>query len=409
MEEDASASDADAGHVDASVGTDGGATTGACGDAGLTCAEGADCVQGAAGWRCECGPDDVELDGACQSKCDRAGCDEHATCSIVDGQARCYCQSPYIGDGTACTFDATCSALDCDSNADCVVDDEQRVCVCRTGFADVDGVCSNVDECTQGSGTPCGPNEICDDTDGSFQCTCRTNALCPLGVSTYCSGTSEYACTLDADGCLVAGPSDPCPVADECEEATCASASGCGSRNRAARTPCSEGVCDGSGSCVACVLDGDCSAGLICNQERQCVVPRCGDGIVTLPSEQCDPMASGTSNDAWHCNPDCRSRTIYIPCSSSGTQCDSRASCQTGAHGTSACLPFSGNDLSQGGAVPSTGCPSLTGYTQKFLSNAFCVIECASVSDCPSQLQRCDENPFAAAGPYEADRYCVPP
>ena len=339
-----------------------------------------------------------------EAKCDLAGCDPHAACSVSEGEALCACQSPYIGAGTQCTFDSACSALDCDADADCIVDGTSRSCVCREGFTGSGESCTNIDECLR---APCGPNQRCTDSVGSYQCTCRTTSQCPTGAGSYCDGTAEYSCSVDSDGCLVAGPNTSCNASDECQEPLCTPGTGCGERPRNGRTPCSGGVCDGAGHCVECVVDGDCGNGLVCDTSARCVVPRCGDGLVTKPMEQCDPAAPGTASDTWHCSPDCKERTAYTACSASA--CDASSSCQTGAMGRAQCLPLSGLGL-DGVGLPSARCPTLAGsYTQKFWSNAYCVIECSTPADCPAHLSLCIDSPFAGAGTYEAARYCVAP
>lgn len=84
---------------------------------------------------------------------------------------------------------------------------------------------------------------------------------CPSGVGKYCGSEGEYTCALDADGCLVAGPSSSCTANNECMEAICTNEVGCGSQNRTGGARCATGVCDGAGSCVACLLDSDCREG----------------------------------------------------------------------------------------------------------------------------------------------------
>jgi hypothetical protein len=256
-----------------------------------------------------------------------------------------------------------------------------------------------------GSKPQCGANQMCVNN----QCQCRTNAACPSGAANYCSGTNQYSCVADADGCLAPGPTTTCTVANECKEPTCATGTGCGSRNRSGGTRCSTGVCDGAGKCVQCMLDSDCRSGLVCDtRNKTCVVPECGDGLVTMPEEQCDPAASGTANDTWHCSPTCKRRTAYILCTSGGAECAAGYSCQSTSQGKSFCMPESGLGFS-GVGVPSVACPPLTGYTQLFWSNAYCVISCSSAQNCPSQLSRCEDSPFAGAGQFEATKYCVPP
>lgn len=123
-------------------------------------------------------------------------------------------------------------------------------------------------------------------------------------------------------GCAQAGNSDKgdsceakseCPATSQCEESTC-SAGRCVTSPKAQGVMCTDGICSGTGQCVAasCIngtLDGDesdvdcggtcmpCAPGLSCAGDSDCVSglcqnnscssPGCGDGIVQ-PPETCD-------------------------------------------------------------------------------------------------------------------------
>ncbi|MFM2415459.1 MAG: hypothetical protein RL385_182 [Pseudomonadota bacterium] len=209
-------------------------------------------------------------------------------------------------------------------------------------------------------------------------------------------------------GCLVPGPSSTCAATSECKQAACVSGSGCEERDRVSGTRCSAGVCDGAGHCVACQLNSDCSDGTICDlRDNTCRVPVCGDGAATKPDEPCDPSASGTGNDTWHCSPACKARTAYILCSSGGAECSAGYSCQATSQGRWMCMPESGLGLS-GAGNPNAVCPMLPGYVQKLWSNAYCVVSCSTAKDCPAHLARCESSPFAGAGPNEAVSFCTP-
>ena len=72
---------------------------------------------------------------------------------------------------------------------------------------------------------------------------------------------------------------DDCPGSDgQCGQRSCTNST-CAIAAEPAGTACSEGggaVCDGQGSCVECVVDGDCGAG-IC-QQNACVSQTCTNG-----------------------------------------------------------------------------------------------------------------------------------
>ena len=67
-------------------------------------------------------------------------CDANATCTNTSTGFTCECNSNYFGDGTACTLcDAACDECTGATAADCVA--------CATGYGDVAGTCTDIDEC----------------------------------------------------------------------------------------------------------------------------------------------------------------------------------------------------------------------------------------------------------------------
>lgn len=139
------------------------------------CSPAASCRNIAGGRICTCeiGFEDTTGDGtACVHACELAGCDEHANCSLVAGEARCECPAPYIGDGQSCVFDEACALLACDEHAECVMSGaDARACRCSSGYTGSGETCTNVDECQE---TPaiCGPNTQCSDNQGAYDCSC---------------------------------------------------------------------------------------------------------------------------------------------------------------------------------------------------------------------------------------------
>jgi hypothetical protein len=162
-----------------------------------------------------------------------------------------------------------------------------------------------------------------------------------------------------------------------------------------------------------CTGTGKCATGLECTGGTcQSTAPKCGDRVVAPPQEQCEIGVGGSTQ--WTCGPargpvekQCKNRTVYTICSSSGSECDSNSSCQTLDGALFQCMPNSGLGLDGVGSAAQV-CPALDGYTQGLFSNAFCVIECTQNSDCPTQLPSCRENPLASAGPEEAGSFCTP-
>jgi cysteine-rich repeat protein len=115
-----------------------------------------------------------------------------------------------------------------------------------------------------------------------------------------------------------------CPGSGECREGVCRGGS-CGFNNLPAHTPCTAGVCDGSGSCIKCVDNSDCTApGLRACHDHQCVAcndashcdaskrevcnahlcevgPYCGDRSINQPTEQCDDGNTSSGDACINC------------------------------------------------------------------------------------------------------------
>ena len=131
-------------------------------------------------------------------------CHHFANCINNDGSYKCDCKSGYKGDGDKeCKIIDACAEMDrCGPNGKCFnVVETGYQCICDKGYynnkgADIqsaDGVearsgtglgpCLNIDECLEkavytvdGSTIQsyCGQNTVCTDTDGSYNCACKT-------------------------------------------------------------------------------------------------------------------------------------------------------------------------------------------------------------------------------------------
>ena len=95
------------------------------------------------------------------------------------------------------------------------------------------------------------------------------------GSSGPISGSSSEGSSSTGDGGCKA-PAD-CPQPGECLVATCEQGV-CGQAPEPMGVMCSDGQCDGSGSCVECLADADC-ASLVC-EAGACAAPACDDGVL---------------------------------------------------------------------------------------------------------------------------------
>ena len=90
-------------------------------------------------------------------------CSENADCSNTPGSFQCTCMTGYSGDGTMCNGKLQSIAT----------------LLHRLVFP------TDIDECTEGTAN-CGENADCNNTPGSFQCTCREGYT---GDGSMCNGT----------------------------------------------------------------------------------------------------------------------------------------------------------------------------------------------------------------------------
>ena len=90
-----------------------------------------------------------------------------------------------------------------------------------------------------------------------------------------------------------AGGCDPalCPGIDTACRSRACTDDVCGFVDAAEGTACSGGVCDGQGSCVACLTEDDCDAADLC-VEGTCVPPHCSDG--ELSGDESDVDCGGS-------------------------------------------------------------------------------------------------------------------
>ncbi len=209
------------------------------------------------------------------SVCGRAGdllCDGAGTC------AGCVIAED-------CGEPTVCNSYSCSEDGECVL---QAVAAGRLDDASSPDDC-RVRQCDGEGNALLAPDDArCD--DGLFcngQELCQSDGTCAPAGAVPCTDDSAESC---ADGCDE--EANACTAPDE------------------RGTTCTGGWCDGSGSCVACLSDDDCSAGApFCSSAGTCV--EC------LSANQCS-AADGECTLAQTCGEDGRCRDRFEP---SGTPC----------------------------------------------------------------------------------------
>lgn len=202
--------------------------------------------------------------------CDGAGCDEHATCSVVDGEAECECVAPYVGSGTSCMLVEGCERTSCAAHETCVTG---PTCV---------PTCSLDDSCA--AGEACLEAADC----GGAACTggvCRPSCSGSCSLASACVANGDCAsanCSRDVAG----SATGVCRPA--CAAAGCATAEAC---TRGA--DCADGVCSGGLCQPAC--GSSCQPGAACASSTNCV----GSDICHATEHVCLTSCADPVNDTY--------------------------------------------------------------------------------------------------------------
>ncbi|KAI4583949.1 hypothetical protein MJG53_007228 [Ovis ammon polii x Ovis aries] len=160
-------------------------------------------------------------------------CPEHSTCHNSLGNYSCVCNPGYIsrsgkksfqGPGEICQDINECSQRPplCGPNSICRNLLGRYECSCLTGFSSPTGnnwtsgkpghfACTDIDECSERAPT-CGPNSICRNLPGRYECSCLTGFSSPTGNNWIPGKSGHFTCT-DVDEC--ANPRS-CPEHSTC-------------------------------------------------------------------------------------------------------------------------------------------------------------------------------------------------
>ena len=229
----------------------------------------------------------------------------------------------------------------------------------------------------------CDSAALCNETAGACTdkaCTANTR-ICDGDVLTGCNANLTALTPIKTCGpslCDQAqGECDVCSAnAKRCDQDVVISCDANGRKET--RLPCSDATpkCAGSGNCVECVRNTDCTGDhKLCTGNRCVVQPYCGDGNVTT-GEECDPKAAGESD--WSCNAQCKKTTAYTWCA--GKDRAPNAGCSTGE------TCFGGQCAARCNLVGDCP-PAATGEMTCAASWKVCIATgCRATSDCPSGM-----------------------
>lgn len=108
--------------------------------------------------------------------CASAPCSPYATCTDVQGTARCVCKHGFEGDGKICKDIDECIFSPCGPASVCVNTVGSYQCKCRKGFQQTQDACIDIDECALGLQKlippPCPLQARCYNFSGTFDCIC---------------------------------------------------------------------------------------------------------------------------------------------------------------------------------------------------------------------------------------------
>ncbi|CAL1547951.1 unnamed protein product [Lymnaea stagnalis] len=114
-------------------------------------------------------------------------------CDNVKG---CICQSGWRGINCEQDVDECAVAGTCRVDQICINTNGSFMCICPDGYTELNGTCSNVNECLDPSQNSCTQRENCRDVPGTYICVCREGYF---SANNSCQDIDE--CSSDISGC----------------------------------------------------------------------------------------------------------------------------------------------------------------------------------------------------------------
>jgi hypothetical protein len=252
---------------------------------------------------------------------------------------------PKCANGKACAVATDCASGVCTGG----------VCVAPPPACsdDVCGAQHNCPPCANGKTCSVGGDCASGHCAGGVCVECATAADC---TSTTAAACHAVACTAGVCG-QVADDSKVPTAPNDCTNATCTSGTPA-FPPKPADTPCSSGVCNGSGNCVGCVNASDCPG-----TDTECAMRTCTSGACGMTFTNAGtPTSSG---------PTCSGSTLSTPvCDGSGNVTQNQTSCS----------PYVCQDSTSCRTSCSSPTDCVAGHT--CFNNTCVPVQCTSNSQC---------------------------
>ncbi len=315
-----------------------------------------------------CTTDNCEPTGGCSYTFNSSSCDDDDPCSVNDTCKQGQCQGFPID--CDCTKDSDCIALEDGNicNGTLVCNTAQPPFKCQLDLATVvtcpvptgpDAPCLKTachplsGECSQ---VPANDGQLCDDTDPCTVADACQEGVCSPGTPLNCNDGNP--CTHDlcevGVGCQNEPNSDPCndgnpcTTKDFCSDGECLSqtALDCDDNN-----PCTDDTCDIAGGCIHTANAAPCDDGSLCTQVDLCIAGQCigGQWLDCNDDNLCtDDMCDGDVG--------CLHTFNSAPCND-GNSCSTVDLCQEGlCTGTAPLVCDDANPCTDDTCSPGEGC-----------------------------------------------------
>ena len=272
----------------------------------------------------------------------------------------------------------TCADLSCTAPATCDDSGSEPVCVCPSGYTDDNGdgsQCTDINECDLDT-HDCALRATCENTDGSFTCTC--DAPIYTGNGKTCSCAAGYTPDTNDNSFCVAENGGDCGDGLDCVSGNCVDGVCCKTAC-VSPPPCRVGATATCADGETCAYDEvaqdgtDCNDGDSCTSGTTCTSGVCGGGVdssadcyaapcqnkicdgfagcqVSAKTEGCDDGDPCTVGET--CQPDgsCGGGTPYV-CTDDGNPCTDHVCEDNG--GSPNCVVVNNSDY-----CGAAGCPT---------------------------------------------------